>query len=113
MAREKSVSPARGPQQDPMAMGVFGVIAKSFWTIVIWAVFIVLILGPLLTIVLFSLTDSVFEGVQPTTLRWYKRIVSEPALYFPLLRTFEVALMVVAVQLLVGCTGSRLNRSIA
>ena len=102
MAREKTVSPVRGQQQDPMAMGAFGVIAKSFWTVVIWAVFIILILGPLLTIVLFSLTDSVFDGVQPTTLHWYKRIVSEPALYFPLLRTFEVALMVVAVQLVVG-----------
>ena len=103
MPRERTaVSPERPPEQDPMAAGVFGIVAKSFWTVVIWAVFIVLILGPLLTIVLFSLTDSVFEGIRPTTLHWYRRIATEPALYYPLLRTFEVALMVVAIQLVVG-----------
>jgi ABC-type spermidine/putrescine transport system permease subunit II len=44
----------------------------------------------------------VFEGVRPTTLQWYRRLFSEPALYYPLVRSFEVALLVVAVQLVLG-----------
>ncbi len=83
-------------------LGVAGTVAKSFWTVLIWTIFIVLILGPLLTVVLFSLTDSVFAGVRPNTLEWYRRIAAEPSLYFPLLRSFEVALLVVAVQLIAG-----------
>lgn len=94
-------SPARA-EPAIVSLGVGGTIAKSFWTVLIWAIFIVLILGPLLTVVLFSLTDSVFEGVWPSTLHWYRRIATEPALYYPLLRSFEVALLVVAVQLVAG-----------
>lgn len=106
MARAKAAKPAPEPERPPVGdisgLGVFGVVVKSFWTLVIWFLFVLLILGPLLTVVLFSLTDSVFEEVWPSTLHWYRRIFTEPALYFPLLRSFEVALLVVAVQLVVG-----------
>ena len=90
------------PKTAGPELGVGGTIAKWFWTVLIWTIFVVLILGPLLTVVLFSLTDSVFVGVRPTTLEWYRRIATEPSLYFPLLRSFEVALLVVAVQLIAG-----------
>jgi ABC-type spermidine/putrescine transport system permease subunit II len=76
--------------------------SKSIWSIAVWAMFIFFVLGPLLTVLAFSFTPSVFKGVAPTTLAWYKRVFTEPALYFPLIRSFEVASLVVVVQLLLG-----------
>ena len=89
-------------RREAEALSVGQGIVKGLWTILIWAIFLVLIVGPLLTVLLFSLTDSVFDDVWPSTLHWYRRIFTEPALYYPLLRSFEVALLVVAVQLVVG-----------
>lgn len=75
---------------------------KSVWTVVVWGLFAILILGPLLTVVAFSFTPSVFEGIGGFTLSWYQRLFSRPEAYGPLLRSFEVALLVVSIQLLFG-----------
>jgi molybdate transport system permease protein len=75
---------------------------RAAWTLGVWALFTVLILGPLLTVVAFSFTPSVFQGVGGFTLQWYQRLFSSPAYYAPLLRSFEVALIVTLIQLLLG-----------
>jgi ABC-type spermidine/putrescine transport system permease subunit II len=75
---------------------------KTAWTTLVWLLFALLILGPLLTVLAFSLTPNVFEGVRPTTLQHYARLLTDRELYAPLLRSFEVALIVVAVQLVFG-----------
>lgn len=76
---------------------------RTGWTIVAWLLFLVLVLGPLLTVVLFSFTSSVFRGANAgTTLQWYAHLLSGPASYGPLIRSFEVALLVVLVQLVFG-----------
>jgi sulfate transport system permease protein len=80
----------------------WGNVSKSTWSIIVWTLFLVLVLGPLLTVLLFSLTPSVFEGIRPTTLQWYRLIVSDPQLYYPIVRSFEIALLVVAGQLVFG-----------
>ncbi|HLF16594.1 MAG TPA: ABC transporter permease subunit [Candidatus Thermoplasmatota archaeon] len=78
------------------------VTGRVVWTVVIWSLFAFFILGPLVTVFTFSLTPSIFEGVRPRTLEWYRQLFSEPNLYNPLLRSFEVAFIVVAVQLVLG-----------
>lgn len=75
---------------------------KGLWTIVVWSLFALFILGPLATVVIFSFTPSVFEGVEGLTLQWYTQLLSKPAYYGPLVRSFEVALIVVLVQLIFG-----------
>lgn len=75
---------------------------KTLWTILVWFLFALLVLGPLLTVLAFSLTESVFRGVRPTTLAHYRELFSDPYLYGPLIRSFEVALIVVVVQLVFG-----------
>src|SRR5438067_4575956 len=77
-------------------------VERAAWTIVAWLLFVVLVLGPLLTVVVFSLTSSIFRGARPTTLHWYAQLFSGPAAYGPLIRSFEVALLVVLVQLVFG-----------
>jgi molybdate transport system permease protein len=77
-------------------------IEKTAWTTLVWLLFGLLILGPLLTVLAFSLTPNVFQGVRPTTLEHYTRLLTDRELYGPLLRSFEVALIVVAVQLVFG-----------
>lgn len=98
-------APAPAPAADEHNLewaNVWSNIAKTTWTIVVWGLFLVVVVGPLLTILLFSLTDSVFEGIRPQTLQWYRDILTTPSLYFPLIRSFEVALIVVVVQLVLG-----------
>ncbi|MEA3199477.1 MAG: molybdate transport system permease protein [Thermoplasmata archaeon] len=75
---------------------------KSAWTVLVWALFALFILGPLLTVVAFSLTHNVFQGARPNSLEWYAQLLRDPQLYGPLLRSFEVALIVVMVQLVFG-----------
>jgi len=77
-------------------------IERVGWTIVAWLLFVILVLGPLLTVLAFSLTPSVFKGVQPTTLEWYRHIFSGPSNYGPLVRSLEVAAIVVLVQIVFG-----------
>lgn len=75
---------------------------KAAWTVGVWTLFAILILGPLLTVVAFSLTPSVFEGVGGVTGHWYEQLFSRPEYYGPLLRSFQVATLVVLVQLVFG-----------
>lgn len=72
------------------------------WTALVWLLFALFILGPLLTVLAFSLTSNVFLGVRPTTLQHYLDLFTNAQLYEPLVRSFEVALIVVAVQLVFG-----------
>ena len=93
------------PPQDERAVtwtDIWGNITKSTWTVVVWGLFLIVVVGPLLTVLLFSLTPSVFEGIRPSTLQWYRAIVSDPVLYYPLVRSFEIAFLVVACQLIFG-----------
>lgn len=92
------MKPLRGPGWLAFQDGL----VKTLWTILIWGLFVVFILGPLLTVVAFSVTGSVYSGIRPNTLHWYVRLFSEPPLFYPLLRSFEVAFLVVVVQLFVG-----------
>jgi sulfate/thiosulfate transport system permease protein len=95
--------PPLAPDEAKLAWTDFwGNVGKSVWTVVVWSLFLVVVLGPLLTVLLFSLTPSVFEGIRPTTLQWYRAIVSDPVLYYPLVRSFEIAFLVVAGQLVFG-----------
>jgi sulfate transport system permease protein len=102
-APEPSPPPPAAADETKLSWtGVWGNVSKSMWSIIVWTLFLVLVLGPLLTVLLFSLTPSVFEGIRPTTLQWYRLIVSDPQLYYPIVRSFEVALLVVAGQLVFG-----------
>ncbi|MFA5861390.1 MAG: ABC transporter permease [Candidatus Thermoplasmatota archaeon] len=72
------------------------------WSAMIWALFGVLVLGPLLTVFAFSVTPSVFRGLGSFTMKWYAQLFSSPEYYGPLVRSFEVAILVVIVQLFFG-----------
>lgn len=77
-------------------------IERAAWTLAVWALFVLFILGPLLTVLAFSLTANVFQGVHPTTLQHYRELFATQANYAPLVRSFEVALLVVLIQLVFG-----------
>ena len=102
MKRLRTKAPTKAERRAQLWWGMQPVVSKTTWSVVVWTLFILFVLGPLLTVVAFSFTSSVFVGVRPTTLHWYARLFSEPALYFPLLRSFEVAILVVIVQLVLG-----------
>jgi molybdate transport system permease protein len=72
------------------------------WTILVWFLFGLFVLGPLLTVVVFSFTPNVFRRTGAFTLTWYGQLFTQPGLYGPLLRSFEVAVIVVAFQLMFG-----------
>lgn len=76
--------------------------SRLTWTVSVWALFLMLVLGPLATVVVFSVRRSVLELGSPFTLDWYRRIAEEPGLYNPILRSFEIAIIVVVVQLFFG-----------
>jgi ABC-type Fe3+ transport system permease subunit len=78
------------------------VTTRAIWTTIVWFLFAFFILGPLLTVVVFSFTPAIFEGVRPTTLEWYRQVFSDAESFNPLLRSFEVAFIVVLVQLVLG-----------
>jgi sulfate transport system permease protein len=94
-------APAERNERELVWSGVWDNVGRSAWTVVVWGLFVLIVLGPLATVVAFSLTDSVFEEFGFTT-KQYREIFSSPANYYPLLRSFEVALIVVAVQLVLG-----------
>src|SRR5581483_3984654 len=98
-----SSAPRRGPRAKPGRRSDAARTAKrTGWTVIVWLLFAFFILGPLVTVFAFSLTPSIFQGVRPTTLHWYAQIWSSPQNWQPLLRSFEVATIVVAVQLVLG-----------
>src|SRR5262249_51703129 len=71
-------------------------------SLVTWGLFAFIVLGPLTTVILFSFSDSVFKSVSPSTLKWYRMIVSGPGMLAPLLRSLQIASIVVLIQLVVG-----------
>lgn len=75
---------------------------KAGWSLAVWGLFAALVLGPLLTVLAFSFQPSVFMGISGFSAQWYERLFTEPALYGPLIRSFEVALIVVIIQVLFG-----------
>ncbi|MHB8605049.1 MAG: ABC transporter permease [Thermoplasmatota archaeon] len=75
---------------------------KTAWTIVLWSLFALVVLGPLTTVVAFSLTPNVLTGAHPSTIGWYLKLFRDPSLYSPLIRSLEVALIVVAIQVVFG-----------
>jgi ABC-type spermidine/putrescine transport system permease subunit II len=77
-------------------------VERAAWSAVVWLLFALFVLGPLLTVVAFSLTPSVFGGLGAFTTEWYGKLFSKPEYYGPLLRSFEVAFLVVLVQLVFG-----------
>lgn len=93
--------PAERSERDLVWSDVWDNLGRAVWTVVVWGLFILIVLGPLATVVAFSLSSSVFQGFHLTSVH-YREIFSSPANWNPLLRSFEVALIVVAVQLVVG-----------
>lgn len=71
-------------------------------TVFVWLLFGIFILGPLLTIVAISFIESVFLGDWKFTFDWYEKLFTDPALYAPIFRSLEVALIVMAAQLILG-----------
>ena len=71
-------------------------------TVLVWLLFAILVLGPLLTIVVISFAKSVFADEWEFTAEWYIELFSDPALYGPLFRSLEVAVIVVAIQVVLG-----------
>src|SRR2546427_410364 len=75
---------------------------RTLWTVVVWFLFGVFVLGPLATVFAFSFTSSVLSGTGTFTLKWYGQLFSQPGLYGPLIRSFEIAVIVVVFQLMFG-----------
>jgi ABC-type spermidine/putrescine transport system permease subunit II len=96
------VTTATGPRTRAKVALPGEAIEKAGWTILVWGLFALFVLGPLLTVFAFSLTHNVFLGVRPTTVEHYAQLFGDAQLYGPLLRSFEVALIVVAIQLTFG-----------
>jgi ABC-type spermidine/putrescine transport system permease subunit II len=77
-------------------------VPRVAYTIFVWLLFGLLVLGPLLTIVALSFVPSVYAPRQLPTIHWYARLFTEPALYAPLVRSLQIALMVTTIQLFFG-----------
>src|SRR6266581_2840667 len=75
---------------------------RTVWTVVVWFLFGLFVLGPLATVFAFSFTSSVLSGHGTFTLTWYAQLFSQPGLYGPLIRSFEIAVIVVVFQLMFG-----------
>lgn len=76
--------------------------ARLGMTVLVWLAFSLLVLGPLITLLVLSFINNVFEDDWRLTLHWYRRLFSEPALFGPLFRSLEIALIVMVIQILLG-----------
>lgn len=76
--------------------------ARLAATVFVWLVFGIVVLAPLLTIFTISFVESSLDNRWHFTLFWYKRLFTEPALYGPIFRSLEVAIIVMTVQILLG-----------
>ncbi len=77
---------------------------KSVISVIIYFVFSIIVLGPLVMVLLVSFTPNIYQGVSPTTLKWYEAILVDAKYYNPLIRTFEIAVVTLLIQLVVGTT---------
>src|SRR5687767_2837662 len=89
-----------GPARKHVPVGA--TIARSSMSILVWLLFGVLVLGPLLTIFVISFVENAFVDDWKFTAAHYEELFSDPALYGPLLRSLEIALIVVVVQVILG-----------
>lgn len=71
-------------------------------TIFVWLLFGFFVLAPLLTILTISFVQNSLEDRWTFTLHWYRRLFTEPALYAPIFRSLEVALIVMVLQAALG-----------
>jgi len=92
------VATIEGPKVDRFVQ----VTSRSVLSVFVWFLFALFVLGPLLTIVAISLIPNLFTGQHNLTFHWYARLFSEPALYAPLVRSIEIAVIVVFIQLFFG-----------
>src|SRR5688572_31865282 len=100
-------TPAGGGAARPRRLArkhvpVGATIARSSMSILVWLLFGVLVLGPLLTIFVISFVENAFVDDWKFTAAHYEELFSDPALYGPLLRSLEIALIVVVVQVILG-----------
>ena len=96
------MSTAAPPAKRPARRFQRPTVSKILLTALSWALFVLIVMGPLLTVVAFSFSSSVFGGRTVATGAWYVRLFTEPGLLTPLLRSFEIAIIVVLVQLVLG-----------
>src|SRR2546427_4428622 len=60
---------------------------RTIWTVIVWFLFGLFVLGPSATVFAFSFTSSVLRGAGPFTLQWYALLLSPPVLIGPLFRS--------------------------
>lgn len=75
---------------------------RTLMTVLVWSLFAVFVLGPLFTIVALSVVPNVFRGDRTLTAQWYTMIFTEAELYSPLIRSLEIAAIVVVIQVVFG-----------
>src|SRR3989442_10840719 len=75
---------------------------RTLWTVIVWFLFGLIGLRPLATGFAFSFTSSVLRGTGTFTLKRYGQLFSHPGLYGPLIRSFEIPVIVVVFQLTFG-----------
>jgi len=51
---------------------------RTTWTVIVWFLFGLFVLGPLATVFAFSFTSSVLSGTGTFTLKWYGQLFSQP-----------------------------------
>ncbi|MEM2899961.1 MAG: ABC transporter permease [Thermoplasmata archaeon] len=78
-------------------------IEKIVTSIIIYTVFTIIVLGPIVTVILISFSPNVYkDGISPTSLKWYEVLFTTPKYYNPLIRTLEIASITLLIQLAVG-----------
>src|SRR5207247_1748966 len=75
---------------------------RTIWTVTVWFLFGLFVVRPPATVFAFSFSSSVLSGKGTFTLTWYGQLFSQPGLYGPLIRSFEIAVIVVVFQLIFG-----------
>jgi ABC-type spermidine/putrescine transport system permease subunit II len=78
------------------------VTSKTATTILVWLLFGIFVLGPLLTIVTISFVENIFHGDWTFSFASYRKLFTDPALYGPIFRSLEIAIVVMAIQLVFG-----------
>lgn len=86
----------------PLGPRAAAALTRGSSTLLVWFLFAFFVLGPLFTVVALSLVPNVFSGDRTITLQWYVRLFTEPSEYGPLLRSLEIAVLVVTIQVVFG-----------
>src|SRR2546428_13481853 len=75
---------------------------RTLWTVIVWFLFGLLVHCPLAAVFAFCFPSSVLSGTGTFALKWYGQLFSQPGLYGPLIRSFEIAVIVGVFQLMFG-----------